>query len=124
MRRSRYPQTVFSPFRNGSIKNVTLINGSRKCSNHIRKSFENNSNDRPLKTSSILNSHNFRFIYLLNNFLKIILNQVGFHKHDHVKDEEFYNKQCWINPWGKPWGLTNDGMVMKMGLCCATDSWL
>jgi len=54
-----------------------------------------------------------------NNWL-----QVGFHKHDHVKDEEFYNKQCWINPWGKPWGLTNDGMVMKMGLCCATDSWL
>ena len=52
--------------------------------------------------------------------------QVGFWKHDHVlggQDEDKYNKQCWINPWGKPWGLTNDGMVMKHGLCCAVDTW-
>jgi len=52
--------------------------------------------------------------------------QVGFWKHDHVlggQDEDKYNKQCWVNPWGKPWGLTNDGMVMKHGLCCAVDTW-
>merc|ERR1712176_319977 len=57
----------------------------------------------------------------VNNWL-----QVGFWKHVHVlgtDSEKYYNKQYWVNPWGKPWGLTNDGMVMKHGICCATDGW-
>merc|ERR1719220_1989135 len=55
-----------------------------------------------------------------NNWL-----QVGFWKiESHIpQDAHLYNKQCWINPWGKPWGLNNDGMSMKKGLCCASDSW-
>ena len=44
--------------------------------------------------------------------------QVGF-----VLARIFNFSVTWVNPWGKPWGLTNDGMVMKHGICCATDGW-
>ena len=43
-----------------------------------------------------------------NNWL-----QVGYHELDHLNEENWqFNKTCWINPWGKPWGLTSSGVAI------------
>jgi len=49
-----------------------------------------------------------------NNWL-----QVGYWYIESASHEQWFNNTCWINQWGKPWGLENDGDIhFKVGVCC------